>query len=432
MGNALRLTLAVWLLIGAALAWAVVTVPDQPGGSPQAVAAGAPAPSTIVVPILTAPTLPTDDGGAADVGVPTTVPAAVISPSAQPTTTLPTTTTRPLRSFTMAFTGDFLLHTRVNVAAANAADHLPGRDYDYRPLLASLEPTISSVDWAVCHMETPLSADGTRLRPYPVFRVPGRIAFDAFDIGYDSCTTASNHTLDHGSAGVEETLGVMDAAGLRFTGSARSPTEAAEQIFFSINGVEVAHLSYTYSFNGFRLPSDAPWMSNLIDRDRILNDATAVRAAGAEYVVVSMHWGEQYWNQPNRQQQELGPELLASDDIDLIIGHHAHVVQPIERIDGEWLVYGLGNLLANAFSDSQRDQLMVEVTVSEEADGGFSTDLTAHALYNDTDTLTVHRSNPRDRASGSSERLQRRLNASWGRVVQVLQSGSGWDELVMQ
>lgn len=427
MDFALRLTLAVWLIIGAALAWAVATLPDD--ASPQSVAAGAPAPSTIVVPILTAP--PTVGGEKADTGVPTTV--SVAGAPTRPSTTRPTTTTtRPLRSFTMAFTGDFLLHTRVNVAAANAAAHLPGRDYDYRPLLAAIEPTISAVDWAVCHMETPLSADGTRLHPYPVFRVPGRIAFDAADIGYDSCTTASNHTLDFGRAGVEETLGVMDDARLHFVGSARTAREAEEQRFLSINGVAVAHLSYTYSFNGFRLPSDAPWLSNLIDRDRILSDAAAAREAGAEFVVVSMHWGEQYWNQPNSQQQELGPDLLASDNIDLIIGHHAHVVQPIERIDGEWLVYGLGNLLANAFSDKQRDQLMVEVAVREEVDGGFSSELTAHALYNDTDTLTVHRSNPEHREPEGSERLDRRLDASWERVVQVLQSGSGWSALTFE
>lgn len=430
MSSPLRLTLAVWLLIGAALSWAVINVPDERGRDLQAVAAGVPPPSTIVVPILTAPDRETVVDEASNASPTTVVDAEpLIRPS---TTQATTTTTRPLRSFSMAFTGDFLLHTRVNVAAANAADHLPGRDYDYRPLLQAIEPTISSVDWAVCHMETPLSADGTRLHPYPVFRVPGRIAFDAADIGYDSCTTASNHTLDHGRAGVEETLGVIEAAGLHFVGSARSPQEATEQQFLSVNGVAVAHLAYTYGFNGFRLPSDAQWMSNLIERDRILNDAAAARAAGAEYVMVSLHWGEQYWNQPNRQQQELGPVLLASDDIDLIVGHHAHVVQPIDRIDGEWLVYGLGNLLANAFSDNQRDQLMVEITVREDADAGFSTDLTAHALYNDTDTLTVHRSNPEYRQPDGAERLNRRLEASWERVSEVLQSGSGWNDLELQ
>ncbi len=338
-------------------------------------------------------------------------------------------TSRGPRTFSMAFTGDFLLHERVNDVAMNSVSDDPSRDYDYRPLLAALGPLLAEVDWAVCHMEVSLSADNTRLSPYPVFRAPGDIARDAREIGYDSCTTASNHVLDHGADGVAETLDVLDAAGLEHTGSARSAAESFQGIWVDLGGVLVAHLSYSYGFNGFAVPSDAPWLSNLIDEKRILSDASRARRLGADYVVLSLHWGEQYLHTPNRQQQELGPRLLGSADVDLIIGHHAHVVQPIERIAGEWLVYGLGNLLSAQGSEPRRDELLVQVTVTERADGTFSTDLRAFPLFVDRATLVVHRSNPDGRAPGNDPSLDAELDASWSRVVEVLKAGSGWTDL---
>ena len=332
----------------------------------------------------------------------------------------PASTTWSPRSFTMAFTGDFLLHNRVNAAAASNASDDGSRDYDYEPLLAALEPLLAEVDWAVCHMEVSLSSDNTRLSPFPVFRAPGDIARDARRIGYDFCTTASNHVLDHGPEGAAETLEVLDGAGLGHTGSARSAGEAFDGIWIDLGGVRVAHLSYSYGFNGFTIPGDMPWLTNLIEEERILSDASRARREGADYVVLSLHWGEQYVHAPNRQQRELGPQLLASPDVDLIIGHHAHVVQPIDRIDGEWLVYGLGNLLSAQADQARRDELLVEVEVSEQAAGTFSTDLRAVPLVVDGTTLVVHRSNPQTRPLDIDPTLDAQLDASWSRVVEVL------------
>lgn len=346
-----------------------------------------------------------------------------------PNTAGETSTTRPRRTFTMAFTGDLLLHNRVNAtAAANAAGD-DYREYDYESLLAPIAPLIAEVDWAVCHLEVNLSADNTRLHPYPVFRAPGDVAHDMRRIGYDSCTTASNHVLDHGVRGVAETLAVLDDADLEHTGSARDPDESSDSIWIEPAGVRVANLSYTYGFNGFSVPSDMPWLSNRIDEDRILADAAHARSRGADYVVLSLHWGEQYQHTPNRQQRILGPRLLASPDIDLIVGHHAHTVQPIDRVDGEWLVYGLGNLLSASTQATRRDELLVQVTVTETVDGTFSTELRAIPLHLDPRTLTVHRSDPAARPPDVEPRLAVELDASWARVTAVLQKGTGWTDL---
>lgn len=370
-----------------------------------------------------------------DVDRPSAPAAAAPTTTALATTVVPTdaelTSTTRARSFTMAFTGDLLLHDRVNkTAAANAADDT-FRDYDYESLLAPVAPLVADVDWAVCHVEVNLSADNTRLHPYPVFRAPGDLAHDMRRIGYDSCTTASNHVLDHGARGVAETLGVLDDADLRHSGSARDPDERSESIWIEPAGVKVANLSYTYGFNGFSVPSEMPWLSNLIDEHQILAEAARARADGAEYVVLSLHWGEQYRSTPSRQQRELGPRLLASPDIDLIVGHHAHTVQPIDRIDGEWLVYGLGNLLSASTQAIRRDELLVRITVTETG-GTFSTELEAIPLHLDPVTLTVHRSDPQVRPPDVDQRLARELDASWARVTAVLENGSGWPDLELE
>ncbi|MDH3295566.1 MAG: CapA family protein, partial [Acidimicrobiia bacterium] len=334
-----------------------------------------------------------------------------------PTTT---TTTTPPRSFTLAFTGDVLLHSRVNgVAAANAAGD-DDRDWDYRPMLEPIRRLVQTADRAICHLEVNLSADGTRLSSYPSFRAPGQVAFDLADLGYDSCTLASNHILDKGLDGVAETLGVLDAAGIHPIGAARSPAEAEGRRLFTVRDVMVAHLAYTYWFNGILLPKEAPWTSNAIDEDRILADATRARRDGAEYVVVSLHWGQQYQHQPDRQQRELGPRLLASPDIDLIIGHHAHVVQPIEQINGKWLVFGLGNLLSNSSQAARRDELLVSAIISEGPAGHFTTDLTVTPLHLDHASLTVHPTNPARRPATTGPDLAQALDASWNRVINVL------------
>ncbi len=338
-------------------------------------------------------------------------------------------TPAPARRFTLAFTGDLLLHQRVNdTAAANAADD-PGIDYDYTSLLAPIAPLVGEVDRAVCHLEVPLSADNTRLRPYPRFRVPGDIARDLAAIGYDACTTASNHVLDQGPEGVAETLGVLDSAGLAHTGSARTATEADQQVWFDLAGVSVAQLSYSYGFNGFTVPVRSPWLANPMTEERILGDAATARRQGAGYVVVSLHWGEEYQRGPSRQQRELGTRLLASGSVDLVVGHHAHVVQPIDRVDGKWLVYGLGNLLSGYTSPIRRDELLVQATVTEQPDGAFATNLRVVPLYLDRPTSVVYPSPADLRPPGLDPDLQAELDASLARVVTVLQAGTGWPDL---
>jgi poly-gamma-glutamate capsule biosynthesis protein CapA/YwtB (metallophosphatase superfamily) len=258
-----------------------------------------------------------------------------------------------------------LVHSPVaRRAAANGAGA-----YDFAPMFAPIAGRVGAADLALCHLETPLARDSGPLSYYPTFSVPGTLATALVDAGYDACSTASNHALDRGVDGVASTLERLDAVGLGHTGTARSAAEAAAPRLYRAAGVTVGHLSYTYGFNGFSPPADAPWAADRIDVPRIVADAARVREAGAEFTVVSLHWGVEFNATPTPEQQQVGRAVLASPDVDLLVGHHAHVVQPVERIGDEYVVYGMGNLLSNQSAAccpaASQDGVLVTATVVE-------------------------------------------------------------------
>lgn len=278
---------------------------------------------------------------------PATEPAP--TPTETPTPT-PTPTPEP-RTFTLVGTGDVLLHERLWRQAERDAAETGNGVLDFTPQLANIAPIVSDADLAICHLEVPLAPADGPYEGYPTFSGPPQVVSALDAIGYDACSTASNHTFDQGAEGVTRTLDALDAAGIAHAGSARTPSEAEQTAMVDVETTEgpvkVGLLSYTYGFNGIPYPASETFWANEIDEQEILADAATARQRGAEVVVVALHWGTEYDHDPNSQQAEVAPRLIAAPDIDLLLGHHAHVVQPIENIGGKWVVYGMGNLMAN-------------------------------------------------------------------------------------
>lgn len=260
---------------------------------------------------------------------------------------------QPAEGFTLVATGDILVHDSVIRQARADGD---GEGYDFRPMLAGAQQTIAGADLAICHMETVYGPEEGPFSGYPLFVTPPHIAQAIKDTGYDSCSTASNHTLDAGADGVARTLDAMDAAGLKHAGAARNAEERVTPTLLEAGSATVAQLAYTYDTNGIPVPEDQPWLVNLIDSAQIIADARTAREAGADVVVVSMHWGTEWQEEPDAQQLELAEELTASQDggrrdIDLIIGTHVHAPQAYEKVNGVWVVYGMGDQLAGKMND---------------------------------------------------------------------------------
>jgi poly-gamma-glutamate capsule biosynthesis protein CapA/YwtB (metallophosphatase superfamily) len=254
------------------------------------------------------------------------------------------------RSFTVLASGDILVYASMTAEAAAEARRTGAGGRDFRSMFTQVKPLIEQADLAICHLEVPIAGQGERLRAYPLFNAPPEIVDAAADAGYDTCSTASNHTLDRGARGVRNTLDALDRAGIRHTGSYRSEAEARRPNILDVKGVKVAHLSYTYGYNGMPKPAGQPWIAGDLDGDRIIADARAARAAGAQVVIVSNHWGAEYRHRPTPAQLAVGRRLMADPAIDLVVGHHAHVVQPFERIGDKWIAYGLGNQIADQFA----------------------------------------------------------------------------------
>jgi hypothetical protein len=300
-----------------------------------------------------------------DAGRPGLESPASTGPST-PAATAPSTDPPP-RELTLVAAGDVLLHPPLwaQAEADAAAAGRAGRDF--RPLLAGVRRLVTDADLAVCHLETPVAAAGEAPAGYPALSVPPEIVPALADTGFDACSTASNHTYDRGAAGVDRTLAALDAAGIAHAGSARTSEEAARVTLLRADGAEVALLSYTFGFNGVPAPRGETWRSNPIEPARILADAAVARRAGAEVVVVALHWGAEYRSEPTADQRGLGPALVRSPDVDLVLGHHAHVVQPVEYVEGEWVVYGMGNFVAHhgTANPANQEGLLVRFTFRE-------------------------------------------------------------------
>ncbi len=271
-------------------------------------------------------------------------PAAALPDGPQRTTAAPAGSNaapRP-RTFDIVAAGDVLPHPSIS---RTALEYGHGARYDFRPMFAALRPLISRAALAICHVEIPLTDAPPTMDP--TFSAPTEVAGAIAWTGFDVCSTASNHTLDQHQAGVDSTIAALDRAGVAHAGSYASAGDALHIPILGADGVRVAFLAYTYGTNG--IPPPDPWTVNLISYGRIAADAARARRSGADLVIVNLHWGTQYDHTPNDMQRSLATELLSHHVVDAIVGEHAHVVQPIQRIAGRFVAYGEGNLLASQY-----------------------------------------------------------------------------------
>lgn len=300
-------------------------------------------------------------------------------------------------TITLAASGDILVHYPVQTSAAHYAG--PGAGYDFTPMFADVRPQISAADVAICHQETPISAKDTNLtRPgILVFNAPREIAPALKSAGFDGCDTASNHLFDHGIDGIRQTNEVLRAAGLKQAGPSATAAGAGKPALYDVKGVMIANLAYTYTLvndgsPNKRVPPNAPWLERALwpadGATGIIRDAKAARAQGAKLVVVSLHAGAEYQQTPTPDQRTLARKLLTSGAVDAILGDHVHVVQPCEKINGRYALYGMGNFLSNqspdvvsSLSPSNQDGTLNLITFTAQGDGTFSQQLAVQPTF---------------------------------------------------
>ncbi|MFM8577231.1 MAG: CapA family protein [Planctomycetaceae bacterium] len=239
--------------------------------------------------------------------------------------------------------GDLMCHT------SQLDDARTTTGFDFRPAFAPVRPYLSRADLAIGNLETVTAGPEERFTGYPQFNCPVEYLDAIGDAGFDVITTANNHSLDRRFLGVERTIQALEDRGLRHTGTARTAEERDRPLIAEVKGMRIAVLAYTYGTNGIALPAGKPFAVNLIDTLAMARDIRQARAASADAIIVSLHWGTEYERQPNIVQRRVAT-FLAGQGVEVILGSHPHVLQPLEWLPGlagrTLVIYSLGNFFS--------------------------------------------------------------------------------------
>ena len=267
-------------------------------------------------------------------------------------------------SLRIIFAGDIMGHGP-QINAARQADGT----YDYEPTFRYVKDYIQSADLAIANLEVTLA--GPPYTGYPQFSSPAALAAAASEAGFDILTTANNHCMDRGAAGLRRTLDSLDALGIPHLGTYRDSAErqTGHPLVIDRCGIRLALLCYTYGTNGIEV--HPPQVVNMIDTTLMLRDLKEARARGADYVVTLIHWGVEYQTAANTEQRQTARWLLEHGS-DAVIGGHPHVVQDFtfDALPGnahypEPVVYSMGNFVSNQRDVNCDGGIMVELTLQK-------------------------------------------------------------------
>lgn len=275
-------------------------------------------------------------------------------------------------SVELLFAGDAMQH-QGQLDQARKEGAAKGGGYNYDECFRYIAPDVTRADYAVVNLEVPLGG-GPNYSGYPCFSAPDSYAVALQNAGFDMMLTANNHCLDRHDKGARRTLTALDSIGLDHIGTYHDRAQRDTLVPFikDIKGIKFGFLNYTYGTNGIE-PSAGAEVA-LIDRDKIAKEIKATRAAGAEILVVAVHWGVEYVLNENASQRSLA-DFLVDQGVDLVIGGHPHVIQPMEVRRNEkeqkdvLVVYSLGNFISNMKTLDTRGGALVRARVERDADG---------------------------------------------------------------
>lgn len=270
----------------------------------------------------------------------------------------------------LLFLGDAMQHQ----AQLDCAKELGKGNYDFSDCFTLIAPQILNADYAVCNLEVPLGGGRGGYTGFPCFSAPDAWAYELKCAGFDLLLTANNHSLDRKDYGLRRTLNVLDSLDIDHIGTYKDSTQRKNLVPFikNIKGFKIGFLNYTYGTNGIKVTNGAE--VSLIDRKKMENEIKATREAGAELVVVCMHWGVEYSMKENSEQHSLA-DFLVNSGVDMVIGGHPHVIQPMSILHNDkenknvLVVYSLGNFISNMKTKDTRGGALVRVFIERDKNG---------------------------------------------------------------
>ena len=283
----------------------------------------------------------------------------------------------------MVMVGDALIHGTVYGTAHRYANY---NGYDFKPMLEHIKERVKDYDLAYYNQETILGGTELGLSTYPLFNSPYEVGDAFIDTGFNLVSLATNHTIDKGEKGVLNSRNYWNQqADVLAAGSYSSFEERDKVVIKEVNGIKYAFLSYTTYTNGLIVPTGKEYLVNVYDEDLIKEEIARYRDK-VDLLIVAMHWGTEYMTYPTNEQKEIS-EYLASLGVDLIIGCHPHVIEPIEYIDDTLVIYSLGNFISSQIGVERLTGLMLSLNIKKEEYHGKTTisfeDIEGTLIYTD-------------------------------------------------
>ena len=266
----------------------------------------------------------------------------------------------------LVMVGDALIHSAVYL------DAYTGSGYDFKPMLKEIKPIIKDYDLKYYNQETILGGTELGLSNYPRFNSPYEVGDAFIDAGFNLVSLATNHTMDKGEQGVINSLNYWNSKDDVYTaGSYLSNEDRDEVIIKEVNGITYSFFSYTTWTNGLETPSGKEYLNNVYSPEKAKADIEKVRDK-VDVVIVAMHWGTEYSTSVSATQQEIA-NYLSSLGVDIIIGSHPHVVEPIAFIGKTMVIYSLGNFISDQEGVERLTGLMASIDIHKTVENGVST-----------------------------------------------------------
>ena len=292
--------------------------------------------------------------------------------------------------------GDIMCHNTNYQTAYNSST----KTYDFAPAFVNIAKYVEKGDIAIGNLETTLAGKDVGYSGYPTFNSPEELGVAIKNIGVDIVSTANNHCMDKGSKGVVNTLDNLGQIGISHTGTNRTKEEQDTILVKEVNGLKIAFLSFTYGTNGINIPSGKEYLVNLIfaetssgklpidntvseektptDNDFILEQIELAKQQKPDLICASMHWGIEYAQKQNKEQEQLA-DLLFKNGVDIILGNHAHVIEPMEKRtitldDGTqkegFVVYAQGNFISAQVKEHTRSTIILDMNITKKGETG--------------------------------------------------------------
>ena len=281
------------------------------------------------------------------------------------------------KHFSMSVIGDIMCHNSQYKDAYNSSTGT----YDFSYVFEDIKHYISNADIAIGNLETTFAGKAKGYSNYPRFNTPEQLAYNLKDFGIDVVSTANNHSMDTKFEGIVSTLNYLDDAGISHVGTNATAEAQNEILVKDVNGIKVAFLAFTYGTNGIPVPSSKSFAVNMINDDFILQQISLAKEQEPDLICASMHWGSEYHTKQGAEQERLA-NLLFTNGVDVILGSHPHVLQPMEKRtitleDGStkdcFVIFSLGNFMSGQTYPNTRNSVILNMNFTKNGETGKTT-----------------------------------------------------------